>query len=81
MLGIYYGNGWDAKAQPFMSTQLRSLTGERYPTQEVFVKGILDESALANVGPPRLAATFAYAMFIANAAVRITPMILIHIKG
>lgn len=69
MLAIYYRNGWDAKSQPFMSTRLRSEDGGAYPIAEVFKNGILDKNALAEYGIPRLTGTFAYAMFMANAAV------------
>lgn len=71
MLGIYYTNVWDALSQPFMSTQLRSEDGSRYPTTEVFSGGVLDEDALNRYGIPRLTGTFAYALFMANAAVSI----------
>lgn len=69
MLGIYYSNGWNAKSQPFMSTQLRTANGTTYPSAKVFVGGVLDEDALAIYGIPRLSGTFAYAMLMANAAV------------
>ncbi|WRT66966.1 uncharacterized protein IL334_003931 [Kwoniella shivajii] len=69
MLGIYYGNGWNAKSQPFMSTRLRAEDGTAYPIAKVFKAGVLDPAALAEYGPPRLTGTFAYAMFMANAAI------------
>ncbi|QBZ65136.1 hypothetical protein PoMZ_06841 [Pyricularia oryzae] len=69
MLGIYYTNQWDAKSQPFMSTKLRSEDGGSYPTAKVFAGGILDHAALAKYGIPMLSGTFAYAMFMANAAI------------
>lgn len=69
MLGIYYGNGWGAKSLPFMSTRLMLANGTEYPASQVFAGGVLNETALAEYGPPKLAATFAYSMFIANAAV------------
>ncbi len=69
MIGIYYTNAWDALSQPFMSTQLRSESGSRYPIAKVFSGGILNQEALAQYGIPRLTGTFAYAMFMANAAV------------
>ncbi|KAI0472704.1 OPT oligopeptide transporter [Xylariaceae sp. FL0804] len=69
MLGIYYSNTWDSKSLPFMSTSLRSADGGVYPTAEVFVGGELDHNALAKYGAPRLTGTFAYAMFMANAAI------------
>ncbi|KAG5934869.1 hypothetical protein E4U59_005946 [Claviceps monticola] len=69
MLGIYYTNAWDAKSQPFMSTRLRTADGKAYPTSKVFVGGILDKTAFAKYGIPRLTGSFAYAMFMANAAI------------
>lgn len=71
MLGIYYTNAWDSKSQPFMSTQLRSENGSRYPTGQVFTNGVLNETALEEFGTPSLTGSFAYAMFMANAAVSI----------
>ncbi|KAH0284684.1 OPT superfamily oligopeptide transporter, partial [Aureobasidium melanogenum] len=69
MLAIYYTNTWGSKSQPFMSTQLRSQEGKRYPISKVFAGGILDEDALQKYGIPRLTGSFAYAMFMANAAI------------
>jgi len=69
MLGIYYGNTWDAKSLPFMSTKLLNADGSKYPIAKVFVGGVLDTDALATYGIPSLSGTFAYAMFMANAAV------------
>lgn len=69
MLGIYYGNAWNAKSLPFMSTRLLGQEGGKYPATKVFVNGVLDKSALAKYGLPRLTGTFAYAMFMANAAI------------
>jgi hypothetical protein len=80
MIGIYYGNAWDAKSQPFMSTRLRSQDGSSYPTADVFVGGILDHDALAKYGLPRLTGTFAYAMLMANAAVRIPPLVIAPVE-
>lgn len=70
MLAIYYGNAWNAKSLPFMSTRLLTAEGKRYPSAKVFVNGVLDQNALAQYGLPRLTGTFAYAMFMANAAAR-----------
>lgn len=72
MIGIYYTNVWDAKTQPFMSTRLRTATGKAYPTAKVFVGGVLDKTAFAKFGVPRLTGSFAYAMFMANAAVSVS---------
>lgn len=54
-----------------MSTQLRAENGTKYPISKVFAGGVLDESALKTYGTPRLTGSFAYAMFMANAAVSI----------
>ncbi|KAI8258392.1 Oligopeptide transporter 8 [Colletotrichum sp. SAR 10_98] len=69
MLGIYYSNAWDAKSQPFMSTRLRSEDGSTYPIAKVFTGGVLNKEALATYGIPMLTGSFAYAMFMANAAI------------
>ncbi|KAL6705559.1 hypothetical protein ACN47E_006676 [Coniothyrium glycines] len=69
MVAIYYGNAWNSKSLPFMSTRLLTQEGGRYPITSVFVNGVLDKSALAKYGLPRLTGTFAYAMFMANAAI------------
>lgn len=54
VLGIYYTNTWDAKSQPFMSTQLRAQDGSIYPVTEVFTGGVLNKEALAKYGIPTL---------------------------
>lgn len=69
MAGIYYGNGWDAQSLPFMSTKLLMANGTSYPITSVFPDGVLDTSALETYGIPKLSGTFAFAMFMANAAV------------
>ncbi|KAJ5738118.1 OPT superfamily oligopeptide transporter [Penicillium malachiteum] len=75
MIGIYYGNGWDAKSLPFMSTKLLMSNGTAYPVADVFVDGVLDEEALLEYGLPKLTGTFAFAMFMANAAFKIGALI------
>jgi hypothetical protein len=77
MAGVYYTNAWDAKSQLFMSTRLRSEDGSSYPVAKVFKGAVLDQEALAKYGLPRLTGTFAYSMFIANAAVNTNPVKLI----
>jgi hypothetical protein len=69
MIAIYYGNAWNSRDLPFMSTRLLTQEGKNYPSAKVFVNGVLDKSALAKYGLPWLTGTFAYAMFMANAAV------------
>lgn len=53
-----------------MSTRMLMSNGTAYPINEVFPGGVLDETALANFGLPKLTGTFAFALFMANAAVR-----------
>ncbi|KAM0273268.1 hypothetical protein ACHAQH_008337 [Verticillium albo-atrum] len=69
MLAIYYTNTWDAKSQPFMSTRLRAEDGTVYPATKVFAGGVLNKEAFAQYGIPMLTGSFAYAMFMANAAI------------
>lgn len=69
MIAIYYGNAWGSKSLPFMSSRLLLANGTAYPVSEVFEQGVLNEDALATYGVPRLTGTFAYGMFMANAAV------------
>jgi hypothetical protein len=54
-----------------MSTRLLSENGTSYPIAKVFAGGVLNEDALATYGIPSLSGSFAYAMFMANAAVSI----------
>ena len=68
MIGIYYGNGWNSRSLPFMSTRMLTNNGTTYPLHDVFPGGVLDETALTKFGLPRLTGTFAFAMFMANAA-------------
>lgn len=72
MLGIYYGNGWDSKSLPFMSTRLLQANGTAYPVATIFPGGVLDEGALEVYGVPKLTGSFAFSMFMANAAVGVT---------
>jgi hypothetical protein len=69
MIAIYYSNAWGSRSLPFMSTKLLTTDGTSYPITKVFTGGILNEEALAQYGIPRLSGSFAYAMFMANAAV------------
>ncbi|KAK7708921.1 hypothetical protein SLS64_006401 [Diaporthe eres] len=43
--------------------------GGKYPISEVFTGGVLNQTALAENGLPRLTGSFAYSMFMANAAI------------
>lgn len=78
MIGIYYGNGWNSRSLPFMSTKLLMANGTAYPVHGVFIDGVLDEAALLKYGLPKLSGTFAFAMFMANAAVSIKQPFILH---
>ena len=54
-----------------MSTRLLSEDGTAYPITKVFAGGVLKPEALATYGTPYLSGSFAYSMFMANAAVSI----------
>lgn len=69
MLGLYYSDTWDAKSFPFMSTTLKSADGSEYPSASIFPGGSLNGTALAEFGISRMASTFAYGIFMSNAAV------------
>jgi len=71
MLGIYYTNGWQSRSLPFMSTRLLTEDGSRYPVTKIFRGGVLQPEAFEEFGIPRLTGSFAYAMFMANAAVSV----------
>ncbi|KAG5938899.1 hypothetical protein E4U59_003525 [Claviceps monticola] len=66
MLGIYYTNTWDAKSLPFMSTRLWTAGDKACPISKIFVGGVLDKTAFARFGIPRLTSSFAYAFFMTN---------------
>jgi hypothetical protein len=61
-----------------MSTKLLTAEGKKYPTTKVFPGGVLDKDLLAKYGMPKLTGTFAYAMFMANAAVSDACLLNIH---
>lgn len=73
MLAVYYGNAWNALAQPFMSTRLRTASGGVYQVAKVFNKGILDHEALESYGLPQLTGTYAWASMVGNGAVSCFP--------
>uniref|UniRef100_A0A093UYW4 Oligopeptide transporter 2 n=2 Tax=Talaromyces marneffei PM1 TaxID=1077442 RepID=A0A093UYW4_TALMA len=68
-LGLFnVGFDWQYSL-PFMSSRLLTASGKTYPVSKVFNHGVLDQDALATHGIPRLTGTFAYGMFMANAAI------------
>ncbi|MCO5588277.1 hypothetical protein L7F22_042232 [Adiantum nelumboides] len=66
---LYYGNAFGARDLPFLSTSLWTEAGTKYPSTKVFINGVLDKTALAKYGPPRLTATYAFGMFVGNMSV------------
>jgi hypothetical protein len=71
MIAVYFGNAWDSKSLPFMSTNLLRENGTAYPIKEVFPHGTLDKSVFAKYGLPQVTGTFAFSLFMANAAVSV----------
>jgi len=69
MIAVYYGNAWGSRSLPFMASKLLTANGTSYPVSTVFEHGVLNHTALETYGIPRLSGTFAYGMFMANAAV------------
>ncbi|KGO36711.1 Oligopeptide transporter OPT superfamily [Penicillium expansum] len=69
MIGIYFGNGWGARSMPFMATNLLTANGTRYPVKEVFPGGLLDKSVIEKHGLSQLTGSFAFGLFMANAAI------------
>lgn len=69
MIGIYYGNVWDSRSLPFISSTLRMYNGTAYPVGKIFPGGILDKSLLEKYGIPHLTGPFAWGLLMANAAV------------
>ncbi|KAF8311038.1 oligopeptide transporter [Cantharellus anzutake] len=58
MAGIYFGNVWNAKNYPMLSTSIFNLQGDRYNQTFVFgTKFQLNETALAIEGLPQLTGT------------------------
>lgn len=60
-----------------MSTKLLTAEGTKYPLTKAFPNGVLDKNILAKYGLPKLSGSFAFAMFMANAAVSDGPSLLL----
>ena len=70
MLGLYYGNAWNAKNFPFMSTSLFTTTGKRFSTTSILnSQGIVDPDKLNKVGVPALSSSTAWGYLTANLAI------------
>lgn len=69
VVSVYYGNAWNSRSLPFMSSLLRTQDGKPYKTSKVFVNGILDQSKLADYGLPRVAGSYLWGMLCGNIAI------------
>ncbi|KAG2421023.1 hypothetical protein HFD88_000639 [Aspergillus terreus] len=70
MLGLFYGNAWDAKRFPFMSTSLFLSSGEKFSaTSIVNSKGTVDFSKLKDVGLPYLTSSTVWGYLTQNLAI------------
>lgn len=69
MAAIYYGNVWNSKSFPFMSTSIYTANGTQYNQTAVFVDGILDKQMLQDVGFPHVTGAYAWGMLMQNAAI------------
>lgn len=70
MLGLFYGNVWNAKTFPFMSTSLFKSNGTRFSTTAIINnKGTIDFDKLDKVGLPYLSSSTVWGYFTANVAI------------
>lgn len=70
MLGLYYGNAWDAKKFPFMSTSLFHSNGTKFSTTSILNDhGTVDFQKLKEVGVPSMSSSTAWGYFTANLAI------------
>ncbi|KAL4880298.1 OPT oligopeptide transporter protein-domain-containing protein [Aspergillus karnatakaensis] len=70
MASLYYGNAWNAKTYPFMSTSLFLENGEKYPLDSVINSGgTIDFTKLANIGLPHLTSSTVWGYLTQNLAI------------
>lgn len=70
MAGLYYGNAWNAKNFPFMSSSLFTADGERYPQTELLNEfDEIDPAKLEQYGRPHLTATTVWGYTCTNVAI------------
>lgn len=70
MIGLYYGNAWNARNFPFMSSSLFQSNGSVYTTTSIINdKGTIDYTKLDDVGLPSLTATTAWGFLTQNLAI------------
>ncbi|KAL4916766.1 OPT oligopeptide transporter protein-domain-containing protein [Aspergillus aurantiobrunneus] len=70
MAGLYYGNAWDAKTFPFMSTSLFLRNGETFsPGSVTNAQGTIDYAKLEQVGLPNLTSSTVWGYLTQNLAI------------
>lgn len=70
MLSLYYGNAWNAKTFPFMSTSLFQDDGHKFKQSAVIGADLkIDPAKLQQVGLPNLTATTIFAYLTQNMAI------------
>ncbi|KAH8692825.1 peptide transporter MTD1 [Talaromyces proteolyticus] len=70
MLGLYYGNVWDAKNFPFMSTALFTGNGSSYSTSAIMNNhGTIDFNKVEEVGLPSLTSSTVWGFLSQNLAI------------
>ncbi|RDI88757.1 hypothetical protein Vi05172_g1429 [Venturia inaequalis] len=69
-LALYYGNVWDAKKFPFMSSSLFTSKGTKFSTKAILNdKGTINFDKLNAIGLPSLTSTTVWGYFTANLAI------------
>lgn len=70
MLGLWFGNAWDAKKLPFMSSALFASNGTRFTTTSILDNaGRIDEAKLSEVGLPSITSSTVWGYFTQNLAI------------
>ncbi|EME47911.1 hypothetical protein DOTSEDRAFT_146951 [Dothistroma septosporum NZE10] len=70
MASLYYGNAWNAKTFPFMSTSLYKADGTEFSITSVLnSRGTIDYSELTKLGLPHLTSSTVWGFFTQNLAI------------
>ncbi|KZF24856.1 peptide transporter MTD1 [Xylona heveae TC161] len=70
MLGLYYGNAWNAQNFPFMSTSLFKSDGSRFSVTSILnSNGLIDYAKFKEVGLPYLTSSTVWGYFTQNLAI------------
>lgn len=68
MMGLYYGNVWNAKNFPFMSQDLFYANGTLYNQTLILTNNVFDADKYATVGPAYFSASNAWFLLVSNLA-------------